>query len=970
MKRFFRNLKTLAMCAVVGVATLAVSCSQPYDDTQIKADLEELKTRVEALEIKLGNEVKALKDLINAEVATLNAAVDAVEDKIAILDYTANEDGSYTLTTKDGSEITIYPQFTENNDGLLTVLADEWDNYYWAQIVNGAPVALTDADGNKYYAHHATAVPEIPEATQVRQDENGFNEVSFDGGKTWHKLGGGGDLGLFQSVTVSEDGQSITFVLNGGQSFTTALPQEFKFAVNSGKLFFAPEAQKEAALVLQGIADLEVIAKPEGWKAAVNGTKLVVTAPAEAALEAGAEKSGVVKVLAITNENKAAFGKLVVSAEKGYSIEAVKVVDEETGEASVKVVLTNEMVEELNDMGMIYEVHPFLLYGMMPKAEFSTEYIANAGFGSMWDCVYEYNYGYDYNYTILDPENPAYVQEFDATDFLYGAPIEAGVEYVVWATTFQRGAGYYDPYTINADDVVYTTYVEREVSVNVVSTAAFDIQIDVVNAGYDSYMVYFTEAEYQEGEWEFNYWQKGYEGYFGFERTDAVYQGSLFDFGYNVDGWSSKIEPMPSKEYYLAILPLQAGKAPAEYTFDDVQVYWLTTGEATSGGTIKPTITVAEGDLGYNNVKGTFNAEGAKMVFYNYYREAAWMEEMESWSNDKWATAIMTGGYTKTTPSFTYNLAGLNQGETIRFAAVAVDANGNYGEVTVETYTTKVFGFSETFTVAVGAEVKDKTVTLSLSTEGGEAVKYRYCNTNADYTWNYTYGGSIDAAGKYIATATSTYYYKEVNAADLVDGKLVIEGLYYNSTYHFVVIAYDAEGNVSKPAGVEYSPKMDVDFLYDADEENEADPGYEVGKPEIALVSCECTYESDNADWNEYVVSVKVTPSADAAATYIAVFDESYEDTYTTPFALMQYIVSNYNAGYPDEYITYGYTRKVDVETEYTIVDKMSIYNSKYIYLTWCTEDENGYQTYRQCQKINVRTLAGLPLLEESEDEW
>ena len=107
MKRFFRNLKTLAMCAVVGVATLAVSCSQPYDDTQIKEDLEDLRTRVEALEIKLGNEVKALKDLINAEVAKLNAAVDAVEDQIAILDYTANADGSYTLTTKDGSEITV-----------------------------------------------------------------------------------------------------------------------------------------------------------------------------------------------------------------------------------------------------------------------------------------------------------------------------------------------------------------------------------------------------------------------------------------------------------------------------------------------------------------------------------------------------------------------------------------------------------------------------------------------------------------------------------------------------------------------------------------------------------------------------------------------------------------------------------------------------------------------------------------------
>jgi hypothetical protein len=83
----------------------------------------------------------------------------------------------------------------------------------------------------------------------------------------------------------------------------------------------------------------------------------------------------------------------------------------------------------------------------------------------------------------------------------------------------------------------------------------------------------------------------------------------------------------------------------------------------------------------------------------------------------------------------------------------------------------------------------------------------------------------------------------------------------------------------------------------------------------------------------------------------------------------MQYIVSNYTSTYPDYYIQYGYSMVPDGETTYTIVDDMSIYNSKYIYITWSTEDENGYRTLRECKKINVRTFANFPLLEESEEE-
>ena len=217
MKRFFRNLKTLAMVAVVGFSTLAVSC---YDDTELREgiqqnteDLAALTARVEALEIKLGNEVNALKALIADEIAKVNDAIEAVEDKIVIADAEKNADGEWILTLANGETVTVFPKYQENHNGLLTVVKEN-GVYYWAQIVDGAPVKLTDANGNAYMFHHATVVPEIeiPEghaAPEVRVNEAGFTEVSFDGGLTWHQMGGG-DTGLFESVIATET--SITWI--------------------------------------------------------------------------------------------------------------------------------------------------------------------------------------------------------------------------------------------------------------------------------------------------------------------------------------------------------------------------------------------------------------------------------------------------------------------------------------------------------------------------------------------------------------------------------------------------------------------------------------------------------------------------------------------------------------------------------------------------------------------------------------
>ena len=951
MKRFFRNLKTLAMVAMVGVASLAVSCSEPYDDTQIKADIEDLKTRVEALEIKLGNEVTALKSLIDAKVAELNDAIDAVEDKIAILDYEQNEDGSWTLTTKGGEEITIYPQYQENNEGLLTVI-EENGAYYWAKIVDGNPVYLTDRDGNKYVAHHATTLPEIPEghaAPQVRQDENGFNEVSFDGGRNWYTLGGG-DVGLFQSVVVSEDGKSLTFVLNSGESFTTVLPEEFKLSIKSGKLFLKAEESKTVEMELQAIQECEILAKPEGWKATIDGKKLTITAPAEGV----GELEGVVKVLAITSENKAAFAKLIVSAANGYFVEVKEV------EGVLSVVVTNQMVQEVNDYGMIYQVIPALYVGFMPAAEYSAEGVVN-GLAN-----YEYPYNTVITEMVLLEEGQTESVQAIPLEYIYTSPygetleIEAGVEYVAWASTFEAGATFWDPNVLYPEDFVYTTYVERKAEVKEVSATAFDINIDVVVSGYDKYIVYLSELEYAEY-WEdelFAYWQKyGYE--FGFERTDKTFSGSLFDFGYDENGWNEKIQGLPGKDYLLLVLPLVEGKEPADYKVEDVKDYIFSTSALQAGGDL--TVTIEAAEIGYNNVKGQFTAEGATLVYYSYYREAAWSEEMASWTNDAWAKALTTGGYIKkNSESFTYNLTAINQGETIHFAAVAVDANGKYGTVAVEEFTSKKFEFSDAITLT-GEMVfsnNNKDVTINFTTTGNEVAKYRYYFINSEYSWNNTFGGSIEKAGSTLATTNQTYYYKETTESSVSNTDMT-----WGNKYWFVAIAYDAEGNVSQPWGVEFTPSMPGEIIY-ADE-----AGWDAGKPTVELVSYTLDYEdSSNPAWNENTVKIKVTPGEGAVETYFMRMDEENEDTYSTEWALLQYCITNYYPSYPTYYVSYGYSQKVTEATEYTPVDASSIYNTLHFYLTWSTV-EDGVTYWHECVKINVREFCGLDPLPE-EEEW
>ena len=86
------------------VLAMAVSCTEPYDDTQIRTDIEDLKERVTALE-ELCREM-------NTNISSMQAILTALQNNDYITSVTPITEGGvvigYTIYFTKGDPITIY----------------------------------------------------------------------------------------------------------------------------------------------------------------------------------------------------------------------------------------------------------------------------------------------------------------------------------------------------------------------------------------------------------------------------------------------------------------------------------------------------------------------------------------------------------------------------------------------------------------------------------------------------------------------------------------------------------------------------------------------------------------------------------------------------------------------------------------------------------------------------------------------
>ncbi len=268
------------LCVAASLA-MAVSVNSCFDDSALKNSIDDLKDRVEALE--------NFQKQVQGDIASLQEIIAKLQSSVTVNNVVETENG-YTINFSDGTSVTI----SNGKDGMtppsITVV-EEGGTYYWAyENADGTTEFIRDGDGNK--------IPVTGEAPQVRiNEETGNWEISTDGGKTWEdtevKAEGSDGDSFFKDVTVDDDYVNIT--LKDGSVIKVPRTKELSFVfAASDVLYFSAGETLSIGYTMSGESSV-TITKPDGWRAAIEGDRFVITAPA--AENIYAETSGTVSVI-------------------------------------------------------------------------------------------------------------------------------------------------------------------------------------------------------------------------------------------------------------------------------------------------------------------------------------------------------------------------------------------------------------------------------------------------------------------------------------------------------------------------------------------------------------------------------------------------------------------------------------------------------------------------------------------------
>ena len=204
------------------VLAAVVGCGQ-YDDSELKSDINDLKSRMAALEQQCKN--------MNENLTSLQALVGVIQKQDGIVSVTELPEGKgYSVLFTSGKVIYLYNGIdTGSSTPKISVRQDSDGIYYWT--VDGEWLMV---DGKKV---RASAMDGKDAVTPQLKIEDGYWFVSYDGGNSWSILGkANGDDGkngdsFFKSVTV-ENGYAI-FVMNDSAQTTIKIPMSKGVGVSS-----------------------------------------------------------------------------------------------------------------------------------------------------------------------------------------------------------------------------------------------------------------------------------------------------------------------------------------------------------------------------------------------------------------------------------------------------------------------------------------------------------------------------------------------------------------------------------------------------------------------------------------------------------------------------------------------------------------------------------------------------------------
>lgn len=845
----------LALCAVAAGLLTMSSCGKIWDEfDSVHGEINDLKTRVEALETKLNAEVATINSKIDGldaaykladagfaeSLQTLTTKLDALDgkldgqvstyatDKAALLaeieklqkadenlakedaktlaalvavgvtNVTKNTDGDVVITFVDGTSVTIP---TTPQEGLVTVVEVEGVKY-WAVVVNGVAQSLEVPVG------HVDVKFEV--------SEDNYLLYSVDGGATWNETGAyvaddaDSLIDFYQGETdeidwdtyeyIKEDFYTVVF---GGETYYLPIYKvdNSVVALKAGKTYFAYGEAKTVDIVLSEITSMYVMSKPDGWRAKLDGKKLTVTAPAEANVASGvAEADGEVLLHCTTSEGKCKVAVLMVATTPGFSLTV--------SEDGTLVITNPEVVTQTNMWGETMTDFNDAYVGLAEVAAFEADPIAYVSgvqdnYDAMWYALSNWKMNTaetDEDWNMIYTIGGAYVPgeyEVDViettvpqmyADWTWGEEIPA-TPFVVWACPMDENGmprtadlvyGYYYPSVKATITEVAASTSDVEVSVSVIGTDNYYVGLVAEEQLYgfpiDEYMQmqegpfgYFQMAlQYGMADYAFQQMGTQFGGEFGEQMPETI-TASMLNYGQPL---------MPNTKFYMWVFPVIDGVELADYTYEKnlkPYIYEFTTAGLTAGGSA--TVEFGEAALSFTNMNVVLASEGATMIYYNWFDT----DTYNAFTDDAAITeALLNEGYViGGDMGEAVNQNNITPGAEFFLVALAVDAEGKYGEVSSKLYTAPELTFSETFKASFGeyessVYYSGYRYNFPITVEGGEAAKYYYVWSTTEYTdeqlanlplsyaYDYNFRSTTNVAagqlaGQY-ANASSTYY--------------------------------------------------------------------------------------------------------------------------------------------------------------------------------------------------------------------
>ena len=791
-------------------------------DADFAESIKNLTTQLDALDGAVDGIVSTYttdKEDLLAAIAQLQQADEnlAKEDakvlaalvSVGVTNVSKNTEGDVVITFVDGASVTIP---TTPQEGLVTVVEVEGVKY-WAVVVDGVAQSLEIPVGH------------VDVKFQVNEDNCLL--FSVDGGATWQETGAyvaddaDSLIDFYQGETDERDWDTYEYikedfytVVFGGETYYLPIYKvdNSVVALKAGKTYFSYGEVKVVDVVLSEITSMYVMSKPDGWRAKLDGKKLTVTAPAEANVASGvAEADGEVLLHCTTSEGKCKVAVLAVATTPGFSLTV--------SEDGTLVITNPEVVTQTNMWGETMTDFNDALVGLATVAAFEADplayvknidnneedewyYLSNwkmntAEMDEDWNTIYtiggEYVPG-EYEVDVIETTVPQMY-----ADWTYGDEIPA-TPFVVWACpvdekgmprTAELVYSYYYPSVKATITEVAATTSDVEVSVSVTGASTYYVGLvtDEMTYGFpiDEYMQMsegpfgrFQQALLWDPDYAFESMGTQFGGEFGEQMPETI-TASMLNYGQPL---------MPNTKFYMWVFPVVDGVELADYTYEKnlkPYIYEFTTAGLTAGGSA--TVEFGEAALSFTDMSVELASEGATMIYYNWFDA----DTYNAFDDAEITEALLNKGYViGGDMGQAVNQNDITPGAEFFLVALAVDAEGKYGEFDSKRYAAPELKFSETFKASFGefessVYYSGYRYNFPINVEGGEAAKYYYVWSETEYT------------DEQLANLPLSYEYDYnfKNTTNVAAGQLA--GMYANasSTYYLAVVVESTTGELS-----------------------------------------------------------------------------------------------------------------------------------------------------------------------------